>query len=261
MPGRGMKMLTDIYSIWFLEMTRYVRSRSRVVISIISPMLYLIIFGVGFGSLLRFGPTGTTNYINFLAPGILGMTVIFTSMYSAVSIIFDKQFGFLKEILVAPVSRTSIVLGKALGVTTQAAVQGFIILGLSYFLGVTISGTLGLAAALALILVTMFFVGMGFVEFGISIATRLETIEGYQAVANLLVLPIFFLSGAFFPLTWLPDWMQAIITINPLAYGVDAMRYAMTGLHLYSLTLDLGAVIGFFVLMTVISSILFRKMR
>ena len=196
------------------------------------PHAHLIIFGVGFGSLLRFGPTGTTNYINFLAPGILGMTVIFTSMYSAVSIIFDKQFGFLKEILVAPVSRTSIVLGKALGVTTQAAVQGFIILGLSYFLGVTISGTLGLAAALALILVTMFFVGMGFVEFGISIATRLETIEGYQAVANLLVLPIFFLSGAFFPLTGLPDWMQAIITINPLAYGVDAMRYAMTGLHL-----------------------------
>jgi ABC-2 type transport system permease protein len=177
------------------------------------------------------------------------------------SVMFDKEFGFLKEILVAPVSRTSIVLGKALGGTTQASIQAMMILALSTLIGVKISGPLGLAGALALIVVTMFFIGMGFVGLGISIASRLENIEGFQVVANLLVLPIFFLSGAFFPVTSLPDWMKVLVDLNPLAYGVDALRYAVTGLHTYTLMLDLAVVFGFFVLMTVVGSILFRNVR
>ena len=261
MPNGRMEFMGDIYSIWLREMIRYVRARSRVVTSLITPLLWLIIFGTGFSNSLSFGAGGTTNYINFLAPGILGMTVLFTSMFSGMSVMFDKEFGFLKEILVAPVSRTSIVIGKALGGTTQAAIQGILILGLSYFIGVRISGTLGLAAALVLILVTMFFIGMGFVGLGISIATRLENIEGFQVIMNLLVLPIFFLSGAFFPVTSLPNWMKALVDINPLAYGVDALRYAVTGLHTYALMTDLAVVIGFFVLMTVVGSILFRNVR
>jgi ABC-2 type transport system permease protein len=233
----------DIYSIWLREMTRYVRARSRVVTSLITPLLWLIIFGTGFSSSLSFGAGGTTNYINFLAPGILGMTVLFTSIFSGMSVMFDKEFGFLKEILVAPVSRTSIVIGKALGGTTQASIQALLILALSTFIGVKISGTLGLAPAVVLI------------------ASRLENIEGFQVVANLLVLPIFFLSGAFFPVASLPNWMKALVDINPLAYGVDAMRYAVTGLHTYALTTDLAVVVGFFALMTVVGSILFRNVR
>ncbi|MGZ7115746.1 MAG: ABC transporter permease, partial [Halobacteriota archaeon] len=124
-----------------------------------------------------------------------------------------------------------------------------------------ISGTLGLVGALVLIVVTMFFIGMGFVGLGISIASRLENIEGFQVVANLLVLPIFFLRGAFFPVTSLPDWMKVLVDLNPLAYGVDALRYAVTGLHTYSITLDLAVVFGFFVLMTILGSLLFRNGR
>jgi ABC-2 type transport system permease protein len=136
-----------------------------------------------------------------------------------------------------------------------------LILALSTFIGVKISSTLGIAGAVVLILVTLFFLGMGFVGLGISIASRLENIEGFQVVANLLVLPIFFLSGAFFPVTSLPNWMKALVDINPLSYGVDAMRYAVTGLHSYALTTDLAVVVGFFVLMTVVGSILFRNVR
>jgi len=257
-----MVFASDVYSIWLREMLRYVRARSRLVTSLITPLLWLIIFGSGFSSSLRFGgPSGTTNYINFLAPGILGMTVLFTAIFSGMSVMFDKEFGFLKEILVAPVSRTSIVLGKALGGTTQASIQALLILALSTFIGVKISGPLGIAAALALILVTMIFIGMGFVGLGISIASRLDSIEGFQVVANLLVLPIFFLSGAFFPVTSLPDWMKVLVNINPLAYGVDALRFAVTGLHTYPLMLDLGVVMGFFVLMTILGSVLFRNVR
>lgn len=262
MPNGRMEFMGDIYSIWLREMIRYIRARSRVVTSLITPLLWLIIFGSGFSSSLSFGgPGGSTNYINFLAPGILGMTVLFTAIFSGMSVMFDKEFGFLKEILVAPVSRTSIVLGKALGGTTQASIQALLILALSTLIGVKISGPLGLAGALALILLTMFFTGMGFVGLGISIASRLENIEGFQVVANLLVLPIFFLSGAFFPVTSLPDWMKVLVDINPLAYSVDALRYAVTGLHTYSVMLDLTVVFGFFVLMTIVGSVLFRNVR
>ncbi|MGA2885236.1 MAG: ABC transporter permease [Halobacteriota archaeon] len=261
MPDGRMAFLGDIYSIWLREMTRYVRARSRVITSLITPLLWLIIFGTGFSSALSVGGTGGSNYINFLAPGILGMVVLFTGMFSGMSVMFDKEFGFLKEILVAPVSRTSIVIGKALGGTTQGAIQGVLIFGLSYFIGVRISGTLGLAGAIVLILVTMFFIGMGFVGLGISIASRIENIEGFQVVMNLLVLPIFFLSGAFFPVTSLPAWMKALVDINPLAYGVDALRYAVTGLHSYALTTDLAVVVGFFVLMMIVGSILFRNVH
>ena len=140
-------------------------------------------------------------------------------------------------------------------------IQGLIVLGVSALLGVRISGPLGLPAALALIMVTMFFVGMGFGELGVSIASRLDSIEGLQVVMIFLVLPIFFLSGALFPITSLPAWMKALADINPLTYGVDALRYAITGLHAYPLVLDLGVVVGFFILITIIGSLLFRNVH
>ena len=185
MPNLRTNFLSDIYSIWWREMIRFVRARSRLITSLIQPMAWLIIFGIGFssslGSSLQFAvSTGTTNYLDFLVPGVLGMTALFTNMSLAagMSFMFDKEFGFLKEILVAPVSRSSIVLGKALGGTTTAMIQGLIVLGVSALLGVRISGPLGLPAALALIMVTMFFIGMGFGELGVSIASRLDSIEG-----------------------------------------------------------------------------------
>lgn len=260
--------LTDIYSIWWREMLRFVRARSRLVTSLIQPMAWLIIFGIGFssslGSSLSFAmSTGTANYLDFLVPGVLGMTALFTNMSlsSGMSFMFDKEFGFLKEILVAPVSRSSIVLGKALGGTTTAVAQGLIILAVAALLGVRLSGPLGLPAALALIIVTMFFIGMAFGELGISIASRLDSIEGLQVVTIFLVLPIFFLSGALFPLTSLPAWMKLLADINPLSYGVDVLRYALMGVHTYPLTLDLAVTVGFFILMTIVGSLLFRNVH
>jgi ABC-2 type transport system permease protein len=268
MPNLRTNFLSDIYSIWWREMIRFVRARSRIITSLIQPMAWLIIFGIGFssslGSSLQFAmSTGTTNYLDFLVPGVLGMTALFTNMSLAagMSFMFDKEFGFLKEILVAPVSRSSILLGKALGGTTVAAIQGLIVLGVSALLGVRISGPLGLPAAVALIMVTMFFIGMGFGELGVSIASRLDSIEGLQVVMIFLVLPIFFLSGALFPITSLPAWMKALADINPLTYGIDVLRYAITGLHAYPLVLDLGVVVGFFIVITIIGSLLFRNVR
>ncbi len=260
--------LTDVYTIWWREMLRFVRARSRLVTSLIQPMAWLIIFGIGFssslGSSLSFATlTGTDNYLDFLVPGVLGMTALFTNMSlsAGMSFMFDKEFGFLKEILVAPVSRTSIVLGKALGGTTTAVAQGLIILAVAALLGVRLSGPLGLLGALAVIIVMMFFIGMAFGELGMSIASRLDSIEGLQVVLIFLVLPIFFLSGALFPLTSLPAWMKVLADVNPLSYGVDVLRYALTGVHAYPLALDLAVTVGFFILMTIVGSLLFRNVH
>ncbi|MGZ7180453.1 MAG: ABC transporter permease [Halobacteriota archaeon] len=260
--------LTDIYSIWWREMLRFVRARSRIITSLIQPMAWLIIFGIGFsaslGSSLSLATsTGTAIYLDFLVAGVLGMTALFTNMsvFAGMSFMFDKEFGFLKEILVAPVARSSIVLGKALGGTTTAEIQGLIILTVAALLGVRLSGPLGLPAALALIIVTMFFIGMAFGELGMCIASRLDSIEGLQVVMIFLVLPIFFLSGALFPLTSLPTWMKVLADLNPLTYGVDVLRYALTGVHAYPLALDLAVTVGFFILMTIIGSLLFRDVH
>lgn len=179
------------------------------------------------------------------------------------SFMFDKQFGFLKEILVAPVSRSSILLGKALGGTTTTLIQGIVIVivVVGALLGVRLSGPLGLPAAFALVVVTMFFITMGFSELGMSFASQVESVEGFQVVVVFLTLPLSFLSGALFPVTSLPGWMEVLVDINPLTYAVDALRYAITGLHAYPLTLDFGVVVGFFILMTIISTLLFRDVH
>ncbi len=261
-------ILSDVYTIWRREMIRFVRARSRFVTSLVQPMAWLILFGIGFssslGSSLPFaGSTGTTNYLTFLVPGVIGMATLFTNMSlsAGMSFMFDKEFGFLKEIFVAPVSRAAIVLGKALGGTTIALLQSFIILVVSAMIGVKITGPMELPATLTFVVVTIFFIGMDFGILGISVASRLESIESLQVVLIFLVLPIFFLSGALFPLTSLPDWMKALAAVNPLTYGIDALRYALIGTHEYPLALDFGVIVGFFVLITVVGSLLFRDVH
>ena len=245
---------------WLREMTRFVRTRSRIVSSLAQPLLFLVIFGSGFSSSFRFPGIGT-NYVNFLAPGIVCMTVLFTSIFSGMSVVFDKEFGFLKEILVAPVSRTSIVLGKSLGGTTTGIIQGTIILGLSTLIGVKFTSGLPIGVSILLALVTLFLIGMGFVGLGIAIASRIESMEGFQMISNFLVLPIFFLSGAFFPVNNLPAWMTVLVRINPLAYGVDSMRYVVTGVNQFPIMTDLGVMLGFFIVMMLIGAILFRRIQ
>lgn len=260
MPESRMHLFSDTYTVWLREMIRYVRTRSRIVSSLAQPLLFLVIFGFGVGSSFTFPGLGS-NYVNFLAPGIVCMTVLFTSIFSGMSVVFDKEFGFLKEILVAPVSRTSIVLGKSLGGTTTGIIQGAIILGLSTLIGVKFTSGLPIGVSILLALVTLFLIGMGFVGLGIAIASRIESMEGFQMISNFLVLPIFFLSGAFFPVNNLPAWMTVLVRINPLAYGVDSMRYVVTGVNQFPITVDLGVMLGFFIVMMLAGAILFRRIQ
>ncbi len=227
-PGRGLQAnLRGVYIIWYRDLLRYSRDRARIVASLGQPLLFLVVFGSGLSASLGMGVTqqvGNVSYVRFLYPGIIAMAVLFTSIFSAISIVWDREFGFLRELLVAPVSRASVVLGKALGGSTIAMLQGAILLILAPILGVRLNpfNTLELLAI-------MFLTAFAISSMGILIASRLQTMESFQMIINFLVMPMFFLSGAFFPLRGLPGWMSVLTRADPVAYGVDPMRRALLG--------------------------------
>ena len=241
-------IISDIYTVWLREMIRMVRARSRVISSLAMPFFWLIFIGVGFGSSLG------GNYISFLAPGIIGMILLFNSMFSGISVIWDRQFGFLKEILVAPVSRTSIVLGKTLGGATVAVLTALVMLIVSMIFGI-IPLTLGIIPAL----IFMIMAASCFVALGLTIASRMQSMEGFQMIMSFLIMPVFFLSGALFPLQNTPAWMQAVSKADPLTYGVDGIRGSLAGMSLYPLWIDFAALLGFTVAFIMLGSYMFRK--
>jgi ABC-2 type transport system permease protein len=212
--------LRAAYAIWLRELVRFLSERGRIVGALGQPLVYLIVMGTGLGATFRSAavPQGF-SYIAFMYPGILGMTVLFTSLFSAISVIWDREFGFLKEILVAPVSRGSIVLGKVLGGATVATLQGLILLVLAPLVGLP----LGVVQVLALIVV-MILIASALTSLGLSIASRMSSMEGFQVILNFLVVPMWLLSGAFFPLRGLPTWMAVLTRVDPLTYAVDALR-------------------------------------
>jgi ABC-2 type transport system permease protein len=235
-------------------MKRYLRSKSRIIGSISMPLFFLIFLGFGLNSVVQIPGQGE-NYIMFLIPGMVAMSVLFTSVFSGIQIIWDKQFGFLKETLVAPVSRLEIMLGQTAGGATTAVIQGFIILALSVFIGLTISGLIGfLIAALFMILI-----GISFTAFGIAIASRMEDMTGFQLIMNFVVFPIFGLSGALFPISSLPAWMAPITLLDPLTYGVEGIRYGLTGVSQINPVVCFVVIGLFSVVMTVTGAFLFRK--
>lgn len=245
-----------IYTIWLRNMKRYLRSKSRIVGSIAMPLFFLLFLGVGLNSVVQLPGLGE-NYIVFLIPGMVAMSVLFTSVFSGIQIIWDKQFGFLKETLVAPVSRLEIMSGQTLGGATTAVIQGSLILVLSVFVGFPLSNPLGFLTALAF----MILIGISFTAFGIAIASRMEDMTGFQLIMNFVVFPIFGLSGALFPISSLPAWMVPLTLLDPLTYGVEGIRYGLTGVSQIN-PLVCGAVIGGFTLvMTVLGAYLFRKIR
>jgi ABC-2 type transport system permease protein len=245
-----------IYTIWLRNMKRYIRSKSRIVGSIAMPLFFLLFLGVGLNSVVQLPGLGE-NYIVFLIPGMVAMSVLFTSVFSGIQIIWDKQFGFLKETLVAPVSRLEIMLGQTLGGATTAVIQGSLILVLSMFVGFPQLNPVGFLIALAF----MVLIGISFTAFGIAIASRMEDMTGFQLIMNFVVFPIFGLSGALFPISSLPAWMIPLTLLDPLTYGVEGIRYGLTGVSQIN-PLVCGAVIGgFTVVMTVLGAFLFRKIR
>ncbi|MCG8401255.1 MAG: ABC transporter permease [Firmicutes bacterium] len=209
-----------VYTIWLRDVIRFFRERTRIAAMLGQPLLYLLVVGNGLAAtLIMPGAPEGFNYVHFMFPGIIGMSVLFTSIYSAISIVWDREFGFLKEVLVAPVPRWSVAVGKAMGGTTASLVQCAVLLLLAPLIGIplTFSTVLKLAGVL-------FLLAFALTSLGIAIASRIDTMEGFQIVMNFLIMPLFFLSGAMFPLHGVPGWMEVLMRLNPLTYGVDALR-------------------------------------
>ena len=219
----------------------------------VTPLLWLIIFGTGLGSAVRFG-TGAAGYQAFIFPGIIGQTILFTAVFSGVSVIMDRQYGFLKEILVAPISRPSIVFGKALGISTTAMIQGMVLLLLSFIVAVPMTPIIFLESVGVILLISLGLSGLGLL-----ISSFTDSMEGFNLIMSFIVLPIFLLSGALFPITGLPSWLQVAVYINPLTYGVDALRNIILNEAVLPLYVDVIVVAVFAVMMIMISALVFSK--
>ena len=220
-----MKRFRAIYIIWLRDIKRHFRDRARIIGSLGSPIIFIFVLGAGLGSSMRFSGAGGVeglDYKVFIFPGILCMTVLFAGVFSAVSIVWDREFGFLKEMLVAPVPSWSIALGKVVSGATIASFQGTIMLLLAPLVGIDLTPSM-----LVQLLPTMFLVSFSVTGLGVLVATRLNTMQGFQMIMNFIMMPMFFLSGAMFQLTSAPRWMDTLAHINPLTYGVDAMRAIM----------------------------------
>lgn len=235
-------------------MKRFIRDRSRLVSSIITPVLWLVIFGGGLG--LSISASTGLNYTQFLLPGIIAQTLLFTAIFLGISVIWDRQFGFMKEILVAPIGRISIFAGKMFGVSTAAIIQGFIVITLGFIIGVPLT-----IYAIGLAIPLMIIITIGLTCIGLAIASVMTSLESFGTIVTFVNMPMFFLSGALFPVTNLPSWIKWAFYINPLTYGVDALRGVMiSGWHtLLPLYIDILIICAFDVVMVVIGTYLFSK--
>jgi ABC-2 type transport system permease protein len=243
-----------IYTIWLRSMKRYIRSKSRIVGSIAMPLFLLLFLGFGLNSVVSSGSLGQ-DYILFLAPGMIAMSVLFTSIFAGTQIIWDKQFGFLKETLVAPVTRLEIMLGQTAGGATTAVIQGIILMVFAVLLGLKVANLAGFLIAFAFMVV----IGIAFTAFGIAIASRMEDMTGFQLIMNFVIFPIFGLSGALFPISSLPGWLSSITLLDPLTYGVEGIRYGLTGVSQISPVVCGAVIAGFAAAMTIAGAYLFRK--
>ncbi len=214
-----------IYIIWLRQLKRYLRSKSRIIGSLGQPLLFLVALGFGLGPV--FQKAGGGNYLDFLAPGIIAMGILFTALFSGIEIIWDRQFGFLKEMMVAPISRLQIMFGRTLGGATVAIIQGVVVFFLAFLVGFRPEYLT--VATFLLALVFMFLIAVLFTALGTAIASQLDDMQGFQLIMNFVVMPLFFLSGALFPVTGLPSGIALVVKIDPLSYGVDGLRHALTG--------------------------------
>jgi ABC-2 type transport system permease protein len=285
--------LQAVYVMWLREMKKFFRSWSRVVGMVAMPAFFLAFMGMGFQSFQIPGIPSSAfianyleevlrsfwgfnqyiayygaqylagvlaqklglNYLSFLSPGIIGMILLFASMVAGMSILFDREFGFLKEVMVAPVSRLSIAMGRTLGGVTTAIMQGLLILGISIPMGVNIIGPAGLSLSV----VFMMLISTGFVGLGVAFAAKMTDFQGFMLIMNFIVFPLFFLSGALFPLSSFPSWVQSVAYLDPLTYGVDALRTTLVGIGgTMPLTIDFLILIGFTAAMLLVSTYLFQ---
>lgn len=220
-PSTMRRALIGVLTLWQRDLLRYWRDRSRILGGLAQPLLFLAIFGAGLSPWMgRLGGVTTgPDYMQFLYPGIIGMSVLFSSIFSAVSVVWDREFGFLKELLVAPVPRWSLIIGKALGGSTTSMVQGLLLLVLAPLIGVQLSLT-----TILLLIPVLFLLAFSLSSIGLVLAARMRSTEGFGLVMNFLVTPLLFLSGALYPLSNLPAWLEALTRLDPVTYGIDAIR-------------------------------------
>src|SRR6187549_1663526 len=230
--------MNAIYILWLRELKRYTRSRAMIVASLGQPLLYLLVLGFGLGPV--FQKAGYGSYLQFVAPGVIGMTVLFTSVFSGIALLFDRQFGFLKETLVAPVPRIRIMIGRTLGGATVATLQGTLI-----FVVCMIAGFRPTRLALIpLGFLFMLLIAIVFAAFGTALGSGLQDMQGFQLIMNFLVLPIFFLSGALFPLDNLPAALSFLTRLDPLSYGIDGLRGTLIAASHFSTVTNFAVLIA-----------------
>ena len=215
--------MNAIYILWLRELKRYTRSRAMIVASLGQPLLYLLVLGFGLGPV--FQKAGNGSYLQFVAPGVIGMSVLFSAVFSGIGLLWDRQFGFLKETLVAPVPRFTIMIGKTLGGATVATIQGLLVLAICLLAGFRPVNWAMLPAAIGFMIMT----AIVFAGLGMAIGSALKDIQGMQLIMNFVVMPIYFLSGALFPLEGLPSVLSVLTRIDPLSYGIDALRKTLLG--------------------------------
>ncbi|MHC1630734.1 MAG: ABC transporter permease [Methanotrichaceae archaeon] len=230
--------LYAVYSLWLREMIRFFRLKSRVFGSLAPPFFFLAFLGFGFRSASLGIPEGV-DYVSFLTPGIIGMTLLFSSTFAGLSVLWDREFGFLKEIMVAPVSRLSIMMGRTSGGVTTAVMQGLILLVPGIFMGLKTTGFGGFLLSLVfMVLIATIFNGLG-----LAFASKMKDMSGFSLIMNFMVFPIFLLSGALFPVENLPSWLRTLSYLDPLTYGVDGLRGSLVGVGSFSLVLDFGVLV------------------
>jgi len=244
-----------IYTIWLREMIKFWKNRSRIIGTLAMPVFFLLFLGGGLGSVVSL--SGGENYMSFLAPGIIGMTLLFGSVTSGLTVIFDKQFGFLKEMLVAPVSRLEIVIGRTLGGATTAMIQAVLLLAAVFAFGAIPFSI----PALLLALPMMFLISIAFVNIGLVFASKLDDPHGFQLIMNFLVMPLFFLSGAFFPLDNLPSFIKVLSFLDPMTYGVDGLRAILINSSYFPLYVDFGVLIAFSAATFLLGAYMFERMK
>ena len=247
--------MKTIYIMWLRELKRYFRSKSRIVGSLGQPLLFLLALGYGLGSV--FQAAGQGNYFQFLVPGIVGMSIIFTAIFSGIQLIWDRQFGFLKETLVAPVSRLNIMIGRTLGGATVATIQGIVVFILAMLFGFRPDNWWLVPVAI----VFMLLVALLFTALGTGIASLLEDMQGFQLIMNFLVMPLFFLSGALFPLSGLPPILAGLTIIDPLSYGIDSFRALLVNTTHFGLGVDFTVLAITTAVFLVVGSYLFSKIE
>lgn len=244
-----------IYILWLRELKRYIRSRAQIVASLGQPLLYLLVLGFGLGPV--FQQAGKGSYLQFVAPGVIGMSVLFTSIFSGIGLLWDRQFGFLKETLVAPVPRLTVMIGRTLGGATVATIQGTLIFVVCVLAGFRPASWVTVPLAfLFMILTAVVFSGLG-----TAIGSLLENMQGFQLIMNFLVMPIFFLSGALFPLTNLPRLLSWATRLDPLTYGIDGLRGVLIGLTHYGLVANISVLALVAVLFVTLGAYSFSRIQ